>query len=682
MLRVSPSQAGVAPSGPISARARPQLPQLGRTTSALVALVGVWALAALVTVLHLDWLLLIAMLVATAGVLRAGDALLDRLMFAVTLLLGALLALGLVYSVWPWHLDPVGIAGSYLSLIVVGGALSGRAFQIPRKVRPTDLVLLGVPMLAFAELYAPIARLSPIQRFKFNSPIEDEFSHFAYYDAIHSVGGYGFLNSSKTYPFLGHPAEKIYPQGAHFLYVLLDVFTRSTTTTGTAVGEYNRFFILTMVGFAFLALAIGWAARWIAGPLLKGWPGALACTAATCFAAFGPFGFVFRTSDVAEVVGLVFLALMFAAVMRAPRRPADQLLITAAALVGVSFAYYVFLLMAIPALAVGAVAYRRRLRRHWRFAIVLSLASAAVTAVPLVIMKTASFDVQAQVAAGGAKAMIDRPLIGAMVLLVVASQATRAGRRSPTWRMVTAAVLLAGLVVLAFIYLQGGSLNHTSYYAEKMIYALFVMCLAGMGAAALLLKQRPVPGPGPRAINRFWGSRPHRILSPVFGLAVAALAVCSVVGLGAPSVDKPFWLADWASGHVHDPDEPVIAALAQRGLLTNGNQLLVATSDDGYYDYRLSLLVGDLNHHEASINMLGAGTFASDLNSINTAANRPNGHLLATDLKVLLGSITPKSGPVYVVVADQKVAAAVMGYAEHHRDLRIHVILLPAQYSA
>jgi hypothetical protein len=658
-------------------RRRPPVRQIG-LVAALLA--GSWLVSVLATVIHADWLLLIVMLVATAGVLRAGDALLDRLMLALTLMLGALLALGLVYSVWPWHLDPIGISGSYLTLLVLAGAATGRSFRIPRKARPTDLILLAVPVIAFAKLYAPIARLSPIQRFGYNSPIEDEFSHFAYYDAIHSIGGYGFLNSSKTFPYLGHPAEKIYPQGAHFLYVLLDVFTRSSTTGGGAVAEYNRFFILTMVGFAFLVLVAGWTARWIAGPLMTGWRSALVCAAVSCFAAFGPFGFVFRTSDVAEVIGLAFLGLLFAVTMRAPRQFPDQLLITAAALIGVSFAYYEFLAVAAPILLVGVVAYRRRLREHWLFTAVIAVLGGLVVAVPLVMLETATFSVQAQVGAKGAKATIDRPLLALLVLIVLAGQATRAGRRLPTWRILAVTLGITTIEVIAAIYLQGGTLLHASYYTEKLVYALLLMCLASFGAVTLLLK-RPPEAAGASGLKQLGDALRRRAPGPVLALAVVALIGLSVHGIGKPSVDKPFWLAEWAGGQVTDPDEPVISALGQRGLLTSGADILVATSDYGYYDYRLSLLIGDLNHHEASINLLGAGTYV-EIDGINQAADDQDTGKLAANLKVLLGSVTPGSGPVDVVVADPKVAAAIADYQTAHPGLQLNVVVLPAQYAA
>ena len=181
MLTISPSGdrtelAGPIPEGtpsdqltrdqPTRDQPIPDKPTRGRGTRPATvgaALCGAWAVSALATEARADWLLPIVMLLATAGVLRAGQALLDRLVFALILMTGTLLAFGVAYSVWPWHLDPVGIAGTYLSGVVLVGAFSRRGFQIPRKVRPTDVLLLAVPAYTFYKLYAPIARLNPIQ---------------------------------------------------------------------------------------------------------------------------------------------------------------------------------------------------------------------------------------------------------------------------------------------------------------------------------------------------------------------------------------------------------------------------------------------------------------------------------------------------------------------------------------
>lgn len=676
-------------SGP-ARRPGPTLRRIGLTGAAIA---GSWLVSVLATVLHVDWLLAIVMLVGTAGVLRAGDALLDRLMLALTLMLGALTALGLAYSVWPWHLDPVGIGGSYLTLVVLAAALSGRRFRLPGKVRPTDLLLLGVPVYAFLRLYQPIARLNPIQRFAFNSPLEDEFTHFGFYDAIHTIGGYGFLNSSKTYPFMGHPSEKIYPQGAHFLYVLMDVFLHSSATPGDGVTEYNRFFLYTMAGFAFLTLAVGWAARWVAGPRLRGWRSALVCGCAAGFTAFGIFGFVFRTADVAEVVGLAFVALTLAVTLRAPRRTPDHLLLTAATVIAVTYAYYAFLVMIAPVLVIGFVVYRRRLRRHWRFAAAATVLAGIVAAVPLAIMESTSFNLQAQAGATGERAAVDYELLGVLFLIVVAGQLTKAGRRSPTWRMASINLLACSALVALLLVAQGEGPGNVSYYMEKLFYILLMTGLVSLGALTVFLSpgtlksvSARLPGssklPGSARLSGFRGSGAGRVTATVAALAVAvALTGAYHTGSNRPVKSRPDWLLYWSNGHVMYPDEPVIAALAQRDMLMDGVQTLVAVSNDSYEDYRITRLIGVLNHHDERTDETG-GYYLPLMKHIDSDSADPSGQAFHTDLTNLLGTLTPKSVPVRVVVANPQVADAVTAYVKRHPGLKVTVVVLPSSFAA
>ncbi|HEV2640474.1 MAG TPA: hypothetical protein VGX23_35410 [Actinocrinis sp.] len=644
-----------------------------------VILAASWLGPAAATSVHAAWILPPAMLVFTAGALRAGTMLLDRLMFALLTMLGAVLALALLYSVWPWHLDPVATAGSYLSLIATAAALSGREFQIPRGVKGSDLLLLSVSVFTFVKLYQPIARLTPIQRFAFTTPLEDEITHFGFYDAIHSNGGYGFLRSSVAFPFVGSPSQLIYPQGAHLLYVLTDVFARSTTQSGNGVAEYNRFFVETMVGYAFLVLAVGWSARWLAGPRLRGWHEALVCAVVLGLAAFGPLGFVFRTADVAEVVGLALVAMLTAVVMRAPRQIPDQLLLTAAAVIALSYVYYAFLVMILPALLVGFVVYRRRLRRHRRFASLLAVVTIPIAALPMVIVETTSFSAQAQAGAPGAKSDISRELLAALFLIVLASQFTRVGRRSPTWRMTSVNLVLCLAGLAALVVVQGGGVINTSYYAEKLVYVLFLLCLLGISSCTLFLKPVRKVTPRAQAPERLSARLIHSAFLPSAALAVAVLALGSVnvSGSHAPSASEPAWLGYWSTGHVQYPDEPVLAALAQRGLLTDGVQTLVATSNVGYYDYRLSRLVGALNHQEARTELLGTLAF-TNLDDIDSAAADPGGKVFQADLGLLLDGITTHSGRVRIVLANQDVAGAVTAYAHRHPGLLISVVILPA----
>src|SRR6185369_1556559 len=83
----------LVPNAPIIDRAR-----LRRF---LIWLAAGWGFAIVAHLVHVDWLLLVAILVLTAALIRGGHSLLDRLMVALLLLLGAGITAGLLFTVWP-----------------------------------------------------------------------------------------------------------------------------------------------------------------------------------------------------------------------------------------------------------------------------------------------------------------------------------------------------------------------------------------------------------------------------------------------------------------------------------------------------------------------------------------------------------------------------------------------------
>src|SRR2546423_13641426 len=97
-----------APVTEVPGRVRPR-----RSVAAWVAvgLVCAWVVPVLTHVLRVDWVLPPLVVLAVAALLRSGRTLLDRLVLAFALLLGATCAAGLLIRVWPWGLHPVPVAG-------------------------------------------------------------------------------------------------------------------------------------------------------------------------------------------------------------------------------------------------------------------------------------------------------------------------------------------------------------------------------------------------------------------------------------------------------------------------------------------------------------------------------------------------------------------------------------------
>ena len=166
---------------------------------------------------------------------------------------------------------PVPVGGALFSLVVIAGWLTGRRPSLPRRWLGSDVVVLGSGLFAFLAAYAPIAGTPLAKRFSFSAVTTDRFNHFALFDTIHRLGGYAFLHQSQAGVSVRYPTAVAYPSGSHFLYAVFDIFLRSTTDPGAAVAEFSRYFVYVLAGYAFLVMALVWAARWIAGPLMAGW---------------------------------------------------------------------------------------------------------------------------------------------------------------------------------------------------------------------------------------------------------------------------------------------------------------------------------------------------------------------------------------------------------------------------
>ncbi len=277
---------------------------------AVVALVAAaWLLPSAAHAAHVDWLILIAAWLGIASLVRAGRLLVDRLVLAGILLAGFLIAAGLVFSVWPWGLEPVPVGGVTLSAVVLGGAISGRRPRLPRRLVPTDAVIVGAGALSWSCLNAPTAGKSFAGRLPYIAAREDMFNHYTLFDAIHRVGGYAFLNPGAIKPFmspglLNPTAMEFYPQGMHYLFALVDIFRRSDTDPGPNLGEYDRFALYNVAVLAILAAVLVWAARWIAGPGLAGWRRGFVCVVVGGLAAVGQLTTLYWQAFAAHAAGL------------------------------------------------------------------------------------------------------------------------------------------------------------------------------------------------------------------------------------------------------------------------------------------------------------------------------------------------------------------------------------------
>src|SRR5690348_15203265 len=108
-VRVPAPRGGTVPRLPL-----PVSPPHGwvrRRAAWIVPLLAAWVVPLLCQLLRVDWLLPPVLLGVTASLLRGTRFLLDRLVLSFALLFGTACAAGLLISVWPWHMQPVPVAG-------------------------------------------------------------------------------------------------------------------------------------------------------------------------------------------------------------------------------------------------------------------------------------------------------------------------------------------------------------------------------------------------------------------------------------------------------------------------------------------------------------------------------------------------------------------------------------------
>jgi hypothetical protein len=504
-------------------RAAPPPPPRWRRAGALVGgLAAAWLVPLATNAVHLDVLLLPLVLVGTASLLRSGRTALDRLVLAGVLLYAGLCVVGLLFSVWPWHLEPVPIAGLALSTLVLVSWGARRWPRLPLRFRPADVmvVVLGLGSMAF--LAWPLAHRDAINRLATFMHVEDFSRHLMIYDSIRRVGGYLFLHWNAALPRTGATGYLPYPQGSHFVTAVLENFLESSATPATNPMAWTSHFVLWHVaGYMALCLVVLWAARWVAGPGASAARVLPVLALATAMLLFGNAATVYTGSYPQEVYALIALAAFVAVVVRPVHRRREQLVLAGGLFAAVGMTYYLFLPAAIVAAVAWLVVYRRRLWRNKVLALVCVLGGGFLSVLfPLVMYTQVQLDVGGTLELGGQLVGYD-PYQGiAIGLVAAAGGAALALRRSRVGVQVLVAVV-AGLGLAEVI--NRYQLAHhvgNQYFYYKSLHATMVIVLVALGAAAYLVPRVPAAARGSRRVLRF---------APAVVLALAGFAALGAV---------------------------------------------------------------------------------------------------------------------------------------------------------
>jgi len=572
-------------------------------------LAGAWILPVLTQLTSTDPLLLVVIILGTGGLLRVGATVLDRLVITVALLIGLAIVGGLVFSLWPWGLQPVAVGGVALTLLVAANAWLGTSSppwrSWPTRVLGSDLALLVAAAAGTYTAYGPSLSDSgdagmPNQtdltahRLAYAGLTSDRLRHFNLFDTIHRIGGYTFLKQGQAKNMVDPGMISTYPPGQHYIYALFDIFARSNVDPGDPVAEMNRYNVYVSVGFGLFVFAVAWSARWVAGPSLAGWRRVFLVSAIAAFLSVGAYTAAIWSTWDPQVFGMALLAVLAALCLRPPNGARTHIVLVAALFVAIFLTYELYAPFAALAIVVSAVIYRRRWLPHWKFALAVAVFAIPAALSEYLVGAAAGLDGASVAQETGFTVPLALHVLAIISVLCVAGFATRAARRRPSARAGLILTVLSGLAVLAFAVYQTQPLA-TSYYYQKSVQGWAVLALVSAGSAGHLLRR-------PRL--------------PARGLSGAALGCCALV-LGIVATDSLWYgpvvfsqtglqmkpgrhttfAAVWLSGrYIYPVNEAYVTYLLKRGLLGDGVPTLAIVNPVSSNNTDLSLQIAVLNH--------------------------------------------------------------------------------------
>ncbi|MEU4354352.1 hypothetical protein [Streptomyces virginiae] len=588
---------------PVLTRPEPAVtgPAPRRSPSVLAAaLAASWAVPLLLHAVALDVLLLPVLILTTAALIRVGGGLLDRLVVAAFLLCGAVMGLGLLFSVWPWGLAPVPGAGLLLTTASLSGWLARRRPRIPLRLRGSDALVAGTVAVVWHYVHHPVAGKSAADRLPYFVTSEDRMGHFSYFTGIRQVGGYAFLHQDAARTYMMTPSEAVYPQGSHFLLAWVDALVTSSVQAGSALAMTHRYFLYVLAAYALFCGALVWAARWIGGPRLRGWRAAAVCATVAAVVVSGSMAELIERGFDSETIGLLFLALALALLIRPATGRAEFVLVAAAGLIAVTYVYSLYGALVGLALTAVLLVHRRRFTGRWAPVLAALAGAAAVAGLPSVFSVLTKLDVAKTSNLAGPMVIPDRPVFIGLGLLALVAATLPVNRRTGTGQTVLAVVLGAAAVIGVFGAWQKATIGYYSYYFEKLTAAGLVIALLSLGLIGLMLPA--AASTAGTALRR----RADLLLRS--GLATAAaLALFGGVQWGVPSgwghpsgwYDSP--MLKWARGEARSADiaRPA-AALTERDLHGATSPVIALYSNDAYLNLRSTFLAQILTKQGAA----------------------------------------------------------------------------------
>lgn len=471
---------------PVSTESGPTGTALRRLGLTALGLALAWLIPVAAHAVGVDWLVLLLVIFGTASVMQRSGGLVDRLVLAMTALAGVTCGAAVLFSIWPWHLHPVPLAGLALTLLVLICGVFGRLPSLPRP-RLADLLVAG-PVLAFAfVLYYPLLRRPLSDRLGLMIVGEDRQRHFMVWDTTREIGAYLFFrryNDETAVSVL--PTDRTYPTGAHMIGAVLDNFVTSSTVPGEASAAFARFLWYDLGAYTFLFLTVIWGARRLGGAAANLATFVPVATLAGCYMMFGDIFPSLMFGFLAQTTGMAFLAVIVVLSARPLPSGRQQIVVISAGVVGLAFTYYLLLPFAAVAILYSLVIARRRILRQWPWLLAAAVVTLPAAAIPR-MTAPAEHSLDLLLQAFG----IAQVRVGAVVVLVATFGLVMTARRrlAPSVRAVAislGAVILATITVGAVQIYHGGALV---YFFDKMMYCVIVLGLIALGTAAPLLRR-------------------------------------------------------------------------------------------------------------------------------------------------------------------------------------------------
>jgi len=698
----SPAEAEspIGSSPPPPARRGPKRPRPW-VIAALFA--GAWIVPVLTQLTRTDPLLVVLIVFGTGGLLRVGATVIDRLFITTALLIGLAIAAGLLFSVWPWGLQPIAVAGFALTVLVAvyvwfGAEPPWRSW--PRRLLGSDAILLlglaGGTVVAYWQSFSTAAgnRLGEAGR------TGDRLRQFSLFDGIHRFGGYTFLMQGKAKEATDPAMLAVYPPGQHFIYALGDIFLRSSENPGNAVEEMIRYNIWVSLGYGFMVASVAWAARWAAGPSLKGWRRVFLTTAIAAFLTVGAFTSAIWCTWDSQVFGMAELVLLAAICFRPPTDWRAHAALMAALFIAVCMTYELFAAFAAILIAVSLFIYRDRLLPHWKPLLVITIVSAPTALSEYAVGHAAGLNGSA---AATQSTGFTIPLSWAVLTVLgcfsLLGFAARPARRLPSARAGVIAVLLSALAVLAYTFTQSQPLADV-YYFQKFVQAWALIMMVAAGAFGHLLRRPKFPSVGWKgfgvgvcvfllaigATRSFWWSA---------DLNAPASYPANDPNQGAswaPSASST-WASVWMIGNFKPNNIGPLAVLQAEHKLTDKIPTVTVIYNDGGSNVDLSLQLAVLNQDAGLMSVVDYGTATNQYVGLNSAAGLVcSGTSVATEaswssqqlrnLALFEAGIKAEGVPIRVIVSTPALRSALEKWGAQNpgaiRDVIYYSALTPS----